>query len=113
MADFQKHRSEFEEAGIGVVVASVDPEADAKKMIDAEGITYPVGYGLVAEDVARILGSFYAHDDELPFLHPADVIVRPDGTIESATYSTSAIGRLTAADTLALIGLRTKESAKA
>jgi len=81
-------------------------------MIEAEGVDFPVGYGLVAADVARILGSFYQPDDERPFLHPADFIIRPDGTIDGATYSSSAPGRLTAADAIRMIGLRKQMAAK-
>ena len=81
-------------------------------MIDAEHVTFPVAYGLDAKTTAQTLGSFYEDDPEGAYLHPADFINRPDGTIDAATYGTSAVGRLTAKDALALIKHR-KKSAKA
>ncbi len=80
-------------------------------MVDAEHATFPVAYGLDAKQVAQTLGSFYQDDPDGAFLQPADFIIRPDGSIESATYSTSAVGRLTAKEALAVITHR-KTSAR-
>ena len=80
-------------------------------MIDAEHVTFPVAYGLDAKQIAQTLGCFYQEDPDGAFLQPTDFIIRPDGSIESATYSTSAVGRLTAKEALAIITHR-KASAK-
>ncbi len=73
-------------------------------MIDAEHITFPVAYGLDAMQAARTLRCFYQDDPDGAFLQPAAFIIRPDGSIESATYSTSAVGRMTAKEALAVRG---------
>ncbi len=77
-------------------------------MIDAEHVTFPVAYGLDAKQIAQTLGSFYQDNPDGAFLHPADFIIRPDGAIDSATYSTAAVGRLRAEDALAQITFRKK-----
>ncbi len=104
MADFQKNLAGLRAEEIDVVAASVDALEDARKLIAAEGLTYPIAYGLDAKTVATTLGSFFDADDpDLPYLQPADFVLAPNGTIVSATYSTSAIGRLGARDTLAFV----------
>jgi hypothetical protein len=70
-------------------------------MIDRHKFTYPVGYGLVAEEISRITGAYY--DKEEKYLHAAGFLLRPDRTILIACYSTGAIGRLVAKDVLALV----------
>ena len=100
MADYQAHLAELASEGIDVVAASVDPLDEARKIVADNGLTFPVAYGLDAKATATAFGSFYAQDDELPYMHPVDYMIKPDGTIFSATYSTAAIGRLEAADAL-------------
>ena len=100
MADYQAHLAELESEGIDVVAASVDPLEDARKIVEDNGLAFPVAYGLRAKEAATAFGSFYAEDDALPYLHPVDFMIKPDGTIFSATYSTAPIGRLEAGDVL-------------
>lgn len=112
MADFEKLRTEFSAQEIDLYAASVDDLADAQKMIAAEHLTFPVAHGLDALVIARTLGSFYNDTAGDEFLQPTDFIIRPDGMVETATYSSAAIGRLSAADALALIGSRKQRAAK-
>jgi len=86
-----------------VIAASVDDLADAKKMVAAEHLSFPVGYGLDARTVAQKVGGFYEADPDGDYLHPANFILEPGGTIASATYSTGSVGRLMARDALRFI----------
>ncbi len=70
-------------------------------MIDKHGITYPVGYGLIAEERSRITGAYY--DKEEKYLHATGFLLRPDKTILIACYSSGAIGRLVLKDVLQLV----------
>lgn len=65
-----------------------------------------MAYGLNARDFAAKTGAFF--DEGKGYIHATGFILRPDGKIENAVYSTGPIGRLTAADTLTLIDYRTK-----
>ncbi len=101
MADFQKNLSEFETREVQVVAASVDSLIDAKKTVANQGLSFPVGYGLDVEEIATRYGAFY--DDERKFLHATGFLLRPDGSVCNAVYSTGSVGRLTAADSLRLV----------
>ena len=70
-------------------------------MIRAEALTYPVAYGVDAEEVSRLTGAFY--QAEKGFLHATGFLFNRKGTIKVAAYSTGPIGRLTAEDCLKLI----------
>ncbi len=101
MADFQEHYQEFESEQIKVIAASVDPIEKVKELADKLGITYPAGYGLIAEEVSKMTGAYY--EKEKKYLHATDFLLRPEGTIVVASYSTGPIGRFTAKDVLKLV----------
>jgi hypothetical protein len=62
------------------------------------GITYPLGYGLNAEEISKVTGAFY--EKERKFLHATGFLIRPDKTIAVSCYSSGPIGRLVAKDVL-------------
>ncbi len=57
-------------------------------MVDKLGITYSVGYGMIAEEISRITGAYY--EKEKKYLHATDFLLRPEKTILVACYSTGA-----------------------
>lgn len=64
-------------------------------------ITFPIAYGLNAERVSEITGSYY--ETERKFIQPANFLIRPDKTIEVASYSSGPIGRFAAGNVLGLV----------
>ena len=84
-----------------ILAASVDSRQDAEKMVQAEGLSYPVAYGVDAEEVSQLTGAFY--QAEKNFLHATGFLFNRKGTIKVAVYSTGPIGRFTAEDCLGLI----------
>ena len=101
MADFQELHQEFKSEQIEVIAASVDPIDKARETVDKIGITYPVGYGLIAEEISRVTGAYY--EKEHKFLHATGFLLRPDKTVAVACYSTGPIGRFVAKDVLNLV----------
>ena len=71
-------------------------------------MTFPVAYGLDARAFAAQTGAFF--DDVRGFIHATAFILRPDGKVDQAVYSTGPIGRFTAADALFMIDYRSKKS---
>ncbi len=63
-----------------------------------------------AKEFAGMTGAFF--DDQKGFIHATAFIIRPDGTIENAVYSTGPIGRFTATDTIMLIDYRKKTASQ-
>jgi len=101
LADFQALHQEFKSEQIKVIAGSVDPIEKARETVDKLGITYPVGYGMMAEEISRITGAYY--EKEKKFLHATGFLIRPEKTIVVACYSTGPIGRLVAKDVLNLV----------
>ncbi len=98
MVDFQQHLGEFEKRGVLVVAASVETLADAQNTVAGQGVHFPMGYGLDAEEFAGRFGAYY--EPEGKYLHATGFLLRPNGSVEIAAYSSGSIGRLTAADSL-------------
>ena len=105
LADFQRQLDTFNEAEVKVVALSVDSEPDATATVDAKGVTFPVGYGLDPEATSTTFGTYLSDgtDDHGTYIQATGFVIAPDATIAVAVYSSSAIGRLNAADTLGMI----------
>jgi alkyl hydroperoxide reductase subunit AhpC len=101
LADFQGLHQEFESEQTKVIAASADPVEKARETVDKLGITYPVGYGLIAEETSRITGAYY--EKEKKYLHATGFLLRPGKTIVVACYSTGPIGRFVAKDVLKVV----------
>ena len=98
MLDFQRAHEEWEELEVQVVALSVDPLEQAEQTVERHKLTFPVLYGLDAHAVAEQLGA--SLNEQPLYLQATGFILRPDGTVAVAVYSSGAIGRLVAADTI-------------
>lgn len=98
MADFQNKADDFRAAGIRLLAASVDAQDDASKIVRELQLSYPIGYGLSAEEVGASTGAYYEPDKK--YLHATGFIISPEGNVAAAVYSTGAAGRYTAGDAL-------------
>ncbi len=101
MADFQGKIEKLGEIDTRVVALSVDSEEDAQKTAERNSLTHPVLYGLDAREMASTIGAYI--NEEPLYLHATGFLLRSDGTIALAVYSSGAIGRLVADDTVGLI----------
>lgn len=84
-----------------ILAASVDSIEDATKIVKDNQLTFPVAYGLDAEEVSSATGAFYEEDKK--FIHATGFLFNREGTIIVASYSSGAIGRLTPQDCITLI----------
>jgi peroxiredoxin len=101
LLDFQQAQELFQSLNVQVVALSVDPLEQAQQTVERHRLTFPVLYGLDAHHVARQIGAFI---NEQPLsLQATGFVLQPDGTIAVAVYSSGAIGRLNAADTVKFI----------
>ncbi len=107
MADYQTWLPEFRNLGVTLMAASVDTLEEARKTVENQKLTYPVGYALDYEDVSRRTGAFVEHQRKI--LHATGFVLKPDLTIQVAAYSTGPIGRLTPNDVTSLVRLVTKK----
>lgn len=93
-----------------VLAASVDKLEDAVTTVARHKLTFPIAYGLDVEEIARATGSFW--NEESRFLHATGFMLRSDGAVSGAVYSTGPVGRYTAKDTLGMIEHLVKQNAK-
>ncbi len=98
MADFEKLKDDFAAEGISVIAAAVDSAEDTQ--VVQKDVSFPVAFG-VTQDDAEKLGAWW--DGRRGFIQPSEFILRRDGRVMSATYSTGPVGRLDAGDTLSLV----------
>jgi len=92
---------DFRAENMGILAGSVDAVSEASKTVNDLGLSFPVAHGLDLEETGRILGGFY--QQEKGYLQPSGFVIRPDGTLEVASYSSGPIGRFKAANVLALV----------
>lgn len=101
MIDFQRSLEQLHEIGAEVVALSVDPIEKAQETVEKYNLTFPVLYSLDAHEIAQKIG---ANVNETPlFLQATGFVLQPDGKIAVSVYSSAAIGRLVAADTIKFI----------
>jgi peroxiredoxin len=98
LLDFQRAKAQLNELGAEVVALSVDSLEQAEQTVERHRLTFPVLYGLDAHEVAKMIGA-YMNEDPL-YLQATGFVLRPNGTGAVAVYSSGAIGRLVAADTI-------------
>lgn len=101
MADFQSLVKEFETEQISIIAGSVDPAEKASETVKKNGITFPIAYGMNAEETSRITGAYY--DNDRQYIHATGFLIRPDNTIETVCYSSGTIGRFGAQSLLNLV----------
>ena len=78
------------------------------KTVEKSGVSFPVGYGLEPKEFASRFGAYYADDDDEPYLHATGFLIAPEGVVDIVVYSSGAIGRFTADDSLQILGYRLK-----
>ncbi len=93
--------NDFDSEQVAIVAGSVDAKEKAEETVQKNGITYPVAYGLNAQEVSRSTGAYYDKDRQI--IHATGFIIGPDNRVKAACYSTGPIGRLVAKDALGLV----------
>jgi peroxiredoxin len=103
LADFQQHKGEFDALGAQILALSADAEAEAWGTVEQLGLEFPVLYGLDPEAASRSIGCYTGTHEGRPHIQPAAFILRPDGKIVHAVYSSGKVGRLTASDAVVIV----------
>ena len=93
-----------------IVAGSVDPSDKTAELVEKLSLSYPVAYGMDMEATCRKTGVFFEKDRK--FLHPSCFLIRPDKTLEVASYSTGPVGRFVSQDVLNLVRFYKKRAKK-
>jgi peroxiredoxin len=102
LADYAAHQEDLDRLGVKVIAFSSDDEATTAALAKKHHLTFPMGYGANVDLVVAATGAFANNDPH--YLQPTNFILAPDGSILNALYSTNAMGRITAAEVVALVG---------
>lgn len=98
---FERSAQTLAADGIKVAALSVDDKQTTAALVAKHGLTFPVGYGAVAADVASLTGAFVNRDPV--YLQSTGFVLNPDGKLVVSVYSSGAIGRLVPEDVLGLV----------
>ncbi len=101
LAAFSRASERLAAAGITVVALSVDDEATSKALVDTLHLSFAVGFGAHAHDIAAVTGAYVAEGSA--HLQSTGFVLDPRGRILTAVYSSAAIGRLVPDDVLGLV----------
>ncbi len=103
MADLESHLARLEELDAQVVALSSDPLDAARGTVEKLDLHYTVLYGLDARDTSAAIGCYTGRHEGEEHIQPAGFVLDRDGTIAHAVYSSGKVGRLTAADAIAVL----------
>jgi peroxiredoxin len=98
---FERASQTLADSGIRVAALSVDDKETTAALADKHKLTFPVGYGADAEDVAALTGAFVNPDPV--YLQSAGFVLGPAGKVVVSVYSSGAIGRLVPDDVVGLV----------
>ena len=101
LTNFQHSWEALSGADVALVALSADAQEDAEATRKRHGLTFPVLYGLDPVTVRDGTGAFLDADEA--YIQATSFILRPDGTVALAVYSTGAVGRLEPQDALGFI----------
>lgn len=103
MADLEKNLGALEELDAQVIALSSDDEAEARGTAGSLDLRYTVLYGLDAEATSRAIGCYTGRREGEAHIQPAAFVLDRDGAVAHAVYSSGKVGRLTAADAIAVL----------
>ncbi len=98
MAGYEALKTQFDEAGISILAASVDPLDKATEV--QQELSFPIAYGVTREQ-ADTIGAWW--EDRRAIIQPSEFVLDGNGKVLSATYSTGPVGRMEAGDALKLV----------
>ncbi len=98
---FERSAEALADSGIKVVALSVEDKETTAALVAKHGLTFPVGYGAAAPEVASLTGAFVNPDPV--FLQSTGFVLDPSGAVIVSVYSSGAIGRLVPEDVLGLV----------
>jgi peroxiredoxin len=106
---FERAGQALADAGIRVVALSVDDKETTAALVAKHKLTFPVGYGAVAPDVAALTGAFVNPDPV--YLQSTGFVLNPAGNVVVSVYSSGAIGRLVPDDVVGMVRYLREHSA--
>lgn len=93
LARIQEQIGLFERMGVKVLAASVDGEAEIRKLTADHHLSFPVAHSVSQSDI-HALGAFTGERQGITYIQPTEFILRPGGEVAAAMYSSTQLGRM-------------------
>ena len=93
MASYEAKLDELAALEATVVAVSVEDLESTKEMVEKNGLTFPVAYGLTEEQVAAY-HPLPNEDHHGRYLQPMEFMVLRNGTIFGSMYASGPVGRM-------------------
>lgn len=103
MADLEDNLGAIEELDAQAIALSSDSGDDARGTVDSLDLHYTMLYGLDAKTTSRAIGCYTGRREGQEHIQPAGFVLDRSGTVVHAVYSSGKVGRLTAADAIAVL----------
>lgn len=103
MADFEQHKASFNAIDTEIIALSSDGEGDARAFAQQLGLQFALAHSLDPAAMSETIGTYTGTRQGQAHLQPAAFVLRRDGTVMHAVYSSGKVGRLTSHDVLALL----------
>lgn len=101
LAAFSRAQETLAGAGITMVALSVDDKATSEALVARLRLSFPVGFGAKADDIAAVTGAYLAEGSA--YLQSTGFVLDRQGRILTAVYSSGAIGRLVPDDVVGFV----------
>jgi peroxiredoxin len=98
---FERAGEALADAGVKVAALSVDDNETTAALAAKHKLTFPVGYGAVAPEIASLTGAFVNPDPV--YLQSTGFVLDRAGKVVVSVYSSGAIGRLVPDDVVGLV----------
>lgn len=99
----EAHLEDLERLDAQVIGLSSDSLEDARGTVTGLALTFTILYGLDAAETSAAIGCYTGRHEGEEHVQPAGFILERDGTVAHAVYSSGKVGRLTAADAIAVL----------
>ena len=105
MAEWESAKQSLSELDVEIYAISVDDLEDAKKVVNANNITYTVAYG-ATEDHRTAIGAWSASDHHGEYIQPAEFLLGRGGVVLGSMYASGPVGRMRVEEAINLINNR-------
>jgi len=105
LVGFEKLKAELDELGVRIVAASADSLEKAREV--AQEVSFPIGYAM-SRQLADTLGAWW--EERRSIIQPSEFVVDAEGRVVASSYSDGPIGRMDAADVVAMIRHRDRQA---
>lgn len=94
LAAYEKQEAELEKMGCSILIASVDTEEQARKVVQSQGLTYAMAYGCTRAEGDAIGALWGNHPPDGEHMQPAEFLLGRGGTVLGSMYASGPVGRM-------------------